>query len=75
MVSVTERDPRHPVRKMQKALREIKDRLREDIVKIDEPELKAMFERTAEVIGHLEKALRLRTEKRSGIALSRADLP
>ena len=58
MVSVTERDQRHHVRKMQKALREIKDRLREDIVKIDEPELKAMFERTAEVIGHLEKAFR-----------------
>ena len=50
MVSVTERDPRHHVRKMQNALREIKDRLREDIVKIDEPELKAMFEKTAEVI-------------------------
>ena len=58
MVSVTERDPRHHVQKMQKALREIKDRLREDIVKIDEPELKAMFEKTAEVIGHLEKAFR-----------------
>jgi hypothetical protein len=56
MVSVTERDPRHHVRKMQKALREIKDRLRKDIVKVDEPQLKAMFEKTAEVIGHREKA-------------------
>ena len=58
MVSVTERDPRYYVRKMQKALREIKNHLREDIVKVDEPQLKAMFEKTAEVIGHLEKAFR-----------------
>jgi hypothetical protein len=58
MVSVTERDPRHHVQKMQKALREIKDHLREDIVKVDEPQLKAMFEKAAEVIGHLEKAFR-----------------
>jgi hypothetical protein len=56
MVSATERDPRHHVQKMQKALREIKNHLREDIVKVDEPQLKAMFETTAEVIGGLEKA-------------------
>lgn len=55
MVSATERDPRHHVQKMQKALRE-KKHLREDIVKVDEPQLKAMFETTAEVIGGLEKA-------------------
>ena len=58
MVSVAERDARHHVQKMQKALREIQDHLRDDIVKVDEPQLKAMFEKTAEVIGHLEKAFR-----------------
>jgi hypothetical protein len=63
MASVTERNPRHHVRKLQKALREIKDRLREDIAQVDEPELKAMFEKTAEVIGHLEKAFRDYEEK------------
>ena len=67
MVSVTERDPRHHVRKMQKALREITDRLREDIVKIDEPELKAMFEKTAEAIGHLEKAFRDYEQKNEAV--------
>jgi hypothetical protein len=41
---------------MQKALKEIKDHLREDIEKVDEPQLKAMFETTAEVLGGLEKA-------------------
>jgi hypothetical protein len=41
---------------MQRALREIKDHLREDITKVDDPKLKAMFQKTAEVIGHLEKA-------------------
>jgi len=56
MVAVPKRDPRHHVRKMQRALREIRDHLREDITKVDDPKLKAMFEKTAEVIGHLEKA-------------------
>jgi hypothetical protein len=41
---------------MQKALREIKDHLREDIEKVDEPQLKAMFETSAEVLAGLEKA-------------------
>src|SRR5689334_7481485 len=49
MVAVPKRDPRHHVRKMQRALREIRDHLREDITKVDDPKLKAMFEKTAEV--------------------------
>ncbi len=56
MVSASKRDPRHHVRKMQRALREIKDHLTKDINKVDDPKLKGMFEKTAEVIGHLEKA-------------------
>jgi hypothetical protein len=43
---------------MQKALQEIKDHLREDIEKVDEPQLKAMFETSAEVLGGLIKAFR-----------------
>jgi hypothetical protein len=58
MTSAADRDPVHHARKMQKALREIKDHLREDIEKVDEPQLKAMFETSAEVLGGLEKAFR-----------------
>jgi len=58
MASAPDRDPLHHTQKMQKALHEIKDHLREDIDKVDEPQLKATFETSAEVIGGLEKAFR-----------------
>jgi hypothetical protein len=41
---------------MQKALQEIKDHLSEDIDKVEEPQLKALFETSAEVLGGLQKA-------------------
>ena len=56
MASAADHDPRHHVRKMQTALVEIKTHLREDIEKVDEPQLKAMFETSAEVLGGLIKA-------------------
>jgi hypothetical protein len=56
MASAADRDPRHHTQKMQKALKEIQDHLREDIHKVDEPQLKAMFETSAEVLGGLRKA-------------------
>jgi hypothetical protein len=58
MVTSTDRDPRHHTQKMQKALQEIRTHLREDIRKVDEPQLKAMFETAAEVLGGLEKAFK-----------------
>jgi uncharacterized membrane-anchored protein YhcB (DUF1043 family) len=54
----TERDPRHHTLKMQKRLQETMQHLREDIEKVDEPQLKAMFETSAEVLGGLVKAFR-----------------
>jgi hypothetical protein len=42
---------------MQKAL-EIKDHLRQDIEKADEPQLRAMFETSAGSVGRLIKAFR-----------------
>ena len=51
-----DKNPRHHTQKMQKALQEIKDHLREDIEKVEEPQLKAMFETSAEVLGGLIKA-------------------
>jgi hypothetical protein len=40
MASKIDRDPRHHTQKMQKALQQIKDHLREDIEKMDEPQLR-----------------------------------
>jgi len=56
MAKSSDHDPRHHTQKMQKALQEIKDHLHEDIEKVDEPQLKAMFETSAEVLGGLIKA-------------------
>ncbi|AZO70354.1 MAG: hypothetical protein E5V92_30050 [Mesorhizobium sp.] len=58
MASAADRDARHHTQKMQKAFQEIQDHLREDITKVDEPQLKAMFETSAEVLGGLIKAFR-----------------
>lgn len=58
MASAADRDPRHHTQKMQKALKDIRNHLREDIQKVDEPQLKAMFETSAEVLGGLEKAFK-----------------
>lgn len=58
MASPTDRHPRHHTQNMQKALQGVKEHLRQDIEKIDEPQLKAMFETSAEVIQGLEKAFR-----------------
>lgn len=58
MASAADRDPRHHTQKMQKALHDIQNHLREDIQKVDEPQLKAMFETSAEVLGGLEKAFK-----------------
>lgn len=56
MVREADRDPRHHTRQMQTRLQETIDHLREDIGKVDEPQLKAMFETSAEVLGGLKKA-------------------
>ncbi len=51
-----ERDPRHHTRKMTQRLQETVTHLRDDIDKVDDPQLKAMFETTAEVLNGLTKA-------------------
>jgi hypothetical protein len=56
MANAADRDPRHHTQQMRRKLQEVKQHLREDIEKVDEPQLKAMFETSAEVIGGLEKA-------------------
>jgi len=54
--ATSDRDPRHHTQNMQRRLQETMDHLRQDIGKVDEPQLKAMFETAAEVLGGLKKA-------------------
>jgi hypothetical protein len=55
MASV-EKNPQHHVQKMKKRLEETITHLRQDIAKVDEPQLAAMFETSAEVLAGLVKA-------------------
>lgn len=54
-ISAEDKNPTHHTQKMQQRLREIADHLREDIEKVDEPQFKAMFETSAEVLEALIK--------------------
>jgi len=63
MISTAERNPLHHTQKMQSAFRELQGHLREDVNKVDEPQLKAMFETSAEVLGGLIRAFRDYEEK------------
>jgi len=56
MASASNGKPQHHTQKMKKRLQETADHLRQDITKVDEPQLKAMFETSAEVLGGLIKA-------------------
>jgi hypothetical protein len=55
--------PRHHTQIMQARLQEMIEHLREDVGKVDEPQLKAMFETAAEVLAGLKKAFRDYEEK------------
>ena len=54
----SELDPRHHTQKMQRQLQDTITHLRADIEKVDEPQLKAMFETSDEVLGGLVKAFK-----------------
>ena len=56
MASAADRDPLPHVHKMQKALVDVRTHMREDIDKVDDPQFKALFETSAEVLGSLIKA-------------------
>jgi len=58
MPAVASQDPRHHTQNMQKRLADTVQHLRDDIGKVDEPQLKAMFETSAEVLNGLIKAFR-----------------
>ncbi|MDH2400588.1 hypothetical protein QCM77_11650 [Bradyrhizobium sp. SSUT18] len=52
----SETNPKHHTQKMKQRLQETVTHLREDIRKVDEPQLAAMFETSAEVLSGLVKA-------------------
>lgn len=54
-MSTSQSDPRHHTQKMKARLQQDIAHLREDILKLDEPQLKAMFETSAEVLAALVK--------------------
>jgi hypothetical protein len=58
MTTAIDADPRHHTQKMQRRLEEVRNHLREDIEKVDEPQFKAMFETAAEVLEGLIKTFR-----------------
>ena len=56
MASSSDSNPLHHTGKMKQRLQETVDHLREDVGKVDDPQFKAMFETSAEVLGGLIKA-------------------
>ena len=56
MKTATAADPGHHTKKIKARMRELVDHLRADVTKIDEPQARAMFETSAEVLLGLMKA-------------------
>jgi hypothetical protein len=52
----TNGDPRHHVEKMKDQLQKTIHHLRDDVTKVDDPQFKALFETSAEVLSGLVKA-------------------
>jgi hypothetical protein len=55
MTSASEKHPQHHIQKMKKRLEETVTYLRQDITEVNEPQLAAMFETSAEVLNGLIK--------------------
>jgi hypothetical protein len=56
MASSSDKNPKHHTQQMKKRLQETVTHLRQDIDKVSEPQLAAMFETSVEVLGGLIKA-------------------
>ena len=55
-MATASKDPKHHTQKLKQRLQDTVTHLRQDIGKIDEPQLAAMFETSAEVLNGLIKA-------------------
>ena len=55
-MQLSESNPLHHTQKMKRHFADTVTHLREDIEKVDDPQFKAMFETSAEVLGGLIKA-------------------
>jgi len=66
MPSTADHSPQHHTQKMKKRFQETITHLREDIGKVDEPQFKAMFETSAEVLTGLVKAFEDYEKKNEG---------
>jgi len=62
-MSQTTGDPHYHTQRMQQRLQELIDHLRSDINQVDEPQFKAMFETSAEVLTGLKTAFQHYEEK------------
>jgi hypothetical protein len=54
--SLSERDPRYHTQNVGRMLEELINHLREDVEKVDDPQAKALFEVSAEVLQGLHRA-------------------
>jgi len=61
-----ESNPVHHTQKMQKRLGEISAHLRQDIEKVDEPQMKVMFEAAAEVLDGLVRTFQHYEDRQKG---------
>nr|CAD6437844.1 hypothetical protein REQ54_04291 [Rhizobium sp. Q54] len=68
-----DKDPRHHTQNMQRRFQEMIKHLRADVERIDEPQLKAMLETSAEVLGGLKKAFCDYEEKKEAAWQGRDD--
>ena len=53
---LSESDPRYHTQNVGRMMEELINHLREDVEKVDDPQAKALFEVSAEVIGGLQRA-------------------
>lgn len=56
--TTSEKDPRYHTQNVGRMIEDLITHLREDIEKVEEPQAKALFEVSAEVMGGLQKAFK-----------------
>ena len=65
-MATDERDPVHHTQKVQKRLSEISAHMRQDIEKVDDPQMQVMFETAAEVLDGLVRTFQHYEDRKKG---------